>query len=116
MSQPVIGTGDGSTLKEAEKNAALHACLQLYTRGLFTPSNLPTRTRGMITPLNVVSNSGPKNRKNTVVASDTDQSFAPAAAASGMEPAQTDGKMIELSNGERISLEEARGFMDFYCE
>ncbi|KAK4703878.1 hypothetical protein P7C70_g2331, partial [Phenoliferia sp. Uapishka_3] len=58
MAQPITGTGDASTAKDAEKLAALHACLQLGARGLFTETNLPTRTRGMKTPLHIASTGG----------------------------------------------------------
>lgn len=113
--QPVVGTGDGMNLKEAEKHAALHACLQLYSRGLFTPTNLPTRTRGKITPLNVASTGNQKNNNQQADSSGavTYQTFAPTAP--GTAPAPNDGKTIGLGNGQRISLEEARAFMDFYC-
>lgn len=36
MVQPIVGTGDAKTVKEAEKLAALHACMQLAAKGLFT--------------------------------------------------------------------------------
>lgn len=36
MIQPIVGTGDAKTAKEAEKLAALHACMQLSAKGLFT--------------------------------------------------------------------------------
>lgn len=35
LAVPVVGTGDAPTAKEAEKLAAIDACLQLSTRGLF---------------------------------------------------------------------------------
>ncbi|GAA5860889.1 hypothetical protein JCM8547_003880 [Rhodosporidiobolus lusitaniae] len=52
---PIVGTGDGPNVKEAEKVAALSACLQLGGRGMFTKSNLPTRTIGLHTPLHAAS-------------------------------------------------------------
>lgn len=36
MIEPIVGTGDAASVKEAEKLAAIHACLQLSARGLFT--------------------------------------------------------------------------------
>lgn len=35
LAVPVVGTGDAPTAKEAEKLAAIDACLQLSSRGLF---------------------------------------------------------------------------------
>ncbi|GAA6063881.1 hypothetical protein JCM10212_005873 [Sporobolomyces blumeae] len=54
--EPIVGTGDSTvSAKDAEKLAALESCIRLYARGLFTNSNLPTRTRGQQTPLHAAS-------------------------------------------------------------
>jgi hypothetical protein len=88
---PIIGTGDAGSLKDAEKLAAYHACLQLGARRLFTASNLPTR----------------QGTKSGVFATSTGTS-----SASGKI---NDNKTVALTNGTRIGLEEARAFMDYYC-
>lgn len=111
MSLPIIGTGDGSSIKDAEKLAALHACIQLAARGLFTESNLPIRTKGMITPLHEASTMTQKGGSG----GGGQQQYAQYAPTQG-GPAPNDGKTVGLSGGQRIGLEEARGFMDFYCE
>lgn len=45
LAQPVIGTGDAPTAKEAEKLAAIDACLQLAHRGLFNKVRTYTHAR-----------------------------------------------------------------------
>ena len=148
MIEPIIGTGDASSVKEAEKLAAIHACLQLSARGLFTnvrplppspppppesaepdspspllasQSNLPTRTRGQFTPLHAAS----QTVTPTYSAGPSAFFDGPAAAPSSypqqpqaMQPMadKNDGRTVALSNGQRIGLEEARAFMDYYCE
>lgn len=110
ISQPVVGTGDAATLKDAEKLAALHACLQLSARGLFTESNLPTRTKGMRTPLHAASQSA-----NGGGGGGGGSAFPVFAPTTNGKPAGNDGKTVGLSGGQRIGLEEARAFMDYYC-
>ncbi|GAA6039938.1 hypothetical protein JCM8097_002627, partial [Rhodosporidiobolus ruineniae] len=162
---PIVGTGDAANAKEAEKIAALSACLQIGGRGLFTKSNLPTRTVGQHTPLHAASqttnfSTGPSysysnNTSYLPSAPQPPSSWdAPAAqqsyaggsafydapgangAAGGANkyvggpvtyqqggqqqaapPAKetNDGKTVTLGNGEKIGLEEARAFMDYYC-
>lgn len=106
LSVPIVGCGDAATLKDAEKLAALHACIQLGARGLFTESNLPTRTKGMKTPLHAASLGGGQGGGNGQFAT-----YASGGASTG-----NDGKTIGLSAGQRIGLEEARAFMDYYCQ
>ncbi|KAI5476262.1 hypothetical protein MNV49_007899 [Pseudohyphozyma bogoriensis] len=101
---PIIGTGDGPNAKEAEKLAALHACFQLGARGLFTSTNLPTRTKGMVTPLHAASTGGAGGGGG--------MAFPEVVGSVG----GNDGKTVGLSNGVRIGLEEARAFMDYYCQ
>lgn len=43
--QPVIGTGDAASAKEAEKLAAIDACLQMSQRGLFNKVRPPPQLR-----------------------------------------------------------------------
>ncbi|GAA5900811.1 hypothetical protein JCM8208_004617 [Rhodotorula glutinis] len=120
MIEPIVGTGDASSVKEAEKLAAIHACLQLSARGLFTNSNLPTRTRGQFTPLHAAS----QTATPTYSAGPSAFFDGPAAAPNSypqppqaMQPMadKNDGRTVALSNGQRIGLEEARAFMDYYC-
>lgn len=40
----------------------------------------------------------------------------PAAAPAGPAPGANDGRRVVLQNGAVINLEEARAFMDYYCE
>lgn len=110
LSQPIIGTGDAGSLKDAEKLAALHACLQLGARGLFTESNLPTRTKGMRTPLHAASSGGGGGGGGG-----GGNQFPVYASTGAGNPAGNDGKTVGLSGGQRIGLEEARAFMDYYC-
>ncbi|GAA6018320.1 hypothetical protein JCM10207_000804 [Rhodosporidiobolus poonsookiae] len=149
---PIVGTGDGPNAKEAEKVAALSACLQLGARGLFTKSNLPTRTAGQFTPLHAASQTNQFSSPSYGAPSAPSYSSGPAAASyaggsaffdapgangaagtggkgmgmggMGMGGAgqmevggkeSNDGKTVMLSSGERVGLEEARAFMDFYC-
>lgn len=84
--------------------------MQLGARGLFTESNLPTRTRGMVTPLHMLSKGslpGPANGSSGGF-----PTFAAGSAGGG--PGGNDGKSVGLTTGQRIGLEEARAFMDFY--
>ncbi|GAA6001633.1 uncharacterized protein JCM10292_004968 [Rhodotorula paludigena] len=129
--EPVIGTGDAATVKEAEKLAAIHACMQLSARGLFTNSNLPTRTRGQFTPLHAASQSanastsaysapsaffdGPAAAPSSYPAPSVAQQQRGMATAAAPPLEKNDGKTVALSTGERVGLEEARAFMDFYC-
>lgn len=117
LSLPIIGTGDAPSLKEAEKLAALHACLQLAARGCFDGSNLPVRMKGMRTPLHDAS-TGPaaSSGKGSGGGGGGGQFTQYPSAPPGQAPAANDGKTVGLSGGQRIGLEEARGFMDFYCE
>ncbi|GAA6053256.1 hypothetical protein JCM3770_002681 [Rhodotorula araucariae] len=120
MPQPVVGTGDAPTVKEAEKIAAIHACLQLSARGLFTTSNLPTRTRGQFTPLHAASQTATPSYSAGPSAFFDGPAAAPSAYPAqqqAMQPAteKNDGRTVALSTGQRIGLEEARAFMDYYC-
>ncbi|GAA5843294.1 hypothetical protein JCM11251_007280 [Rhodosporidiobolus azoricus] len=162
---PIVGTGDGPNVKEAEKVAAVSACLQLGARGLFTKSNLPTRTVGQHTPLHAASqtnnfssssfsnhntaylptansaalypsssssqNAGPPASHSYAGGSaffDSPANPSPSSANGYAQPQQqqaapssreqesaNDGKTVLLGNGERIGLDEARAFMDYYC-
>ncbi|GAA5985608.1 hypothetical protein JCM11641_004989 [Rhodosporidiobolus odoratus] len=145
---PIVGTGDATTVKEAEKIAATAACLMLGARGLFTKSNLPTRTQGMHTPLHAASQThfAPQITYTSAAPQHPSASSSSYAGGSaffdtagsgsalgsggaktyqqGMGGAQVqsmpgkdsnDGKSVTLSNGDKIKLEEARGFMDYYC-
>ena len=117
MAQPIIGTGDAATAKDAEKLAALHACLQLGARGLFTASNLPTRTRGLVTPLHVASTSNQQgNNNNNSGGGGAPQYASYPSQTLTAPPDGNDGKKVVLSKGQVIGLEEARGFMDYYCQ
>ncbi|GAA6017989.1 hypothetical protein JCM11491_000022 [Sporobolomyces phaffii] len=133
--EPVVGTGDSSvSAKDAEKLAALEACVRLSARNLFTSSNLPTRTKGQHTPLHTASQAAPptmssySNAFNSASsasygASSTQLAPPISSAGYGAQPAAVvvppgggnDGKTVTLSNGQRIDLAEARLFMDFYC-
>lgn len=86
-------------------------------------SNLPTRTRGQFTPLHAAS----QTTAPAYAAGPSAFFDGPAAAPSAypqqqqqqvaMQPAseKNDGRTVALSTGERIGLEEARAFMDYYC-
>ncbi|GAA5926212.1 hypothetical protein JCM1841_001157 [Sporobolomyces salmonicolor] len=143
MIEPVVGTGDSpANAKEAEKLAAMCACIMLSGRGLFTNSNLPTRTKGQLTPLHAASMSANASSSHSSFSTPALSSYSafnapssssygasstalpptpsalpPAAAAgpNGAAPGGNDGRFVELSNGVRIGLEEARAFMDYYC-
>ncbi|GAA5911982.1 uncharacterized protein JCM6883_000754 [Sporobolomyces salmoneus] len=135
--EPVVGTGDSSiSAKDAEKLAALEACVRLSARNLFTSSNLPTRTKGQHTPLHTASQpppstSGYSNAFNSASSASYGQSSTqlptpfPPPGSNGATTTTThtippgggnDGKTVTLSNGQRIDLAEARLFMDFYCK
>ncbi|BGP51359.1 hypothetical protein JCM10450v2_007297 [Rhodotorula kratochvilovae] len=111
MAQPVIGTGDAPTVKEAEKIAAIHACLQLSARGLFTT----------FTPLHAASQTTAPSYASGPSAFFDGPAAAPSAypqqQQQAMQPAteKNDGRTVALSTGQRIGLEEARAFMDYYC-
>ncbi|GAA5869564.1 hypothetical protein JCM1840_004460 [Sporobolomyces johnsonii] len=144
MIEPVVGTGDSSAnAKEAEKLAAMCACIILSGRGLFTHSNLPTRTKGQLTPLHAASaNPSSSHSSFSTPAPSSYSAFnapssssygasstalpafagilppmagGPAGGPNGTAPEGNDGKSVQLSNGVRIGLEEARAFMDYYC-
>ncbi|KAM0792093.1 hypothetical protein ACM66B_004797 [Microbotryomycetes sp. NB124-2] len=94
MSEPVIGTGDGSA-KDAAKIAAMHAMFQLRALGLVNAANAPTQPKRKLQPLPA-----------TAADSDVDPSQAPAL----------EGKTVTLVNGDKIGLEDARVFIDLYCK
>ncbi|PRQ70928.1 hypothetical protein AAT19DRAFT_10468 [Rhodotorula toruloides] len=125
MIQPIVGTGDAKTAKEAEKLAALHACMQLSAKGLFTSSNLPLRAKGGFPPAAAKpaaqppTSYAPSSFFDGPANSTTYNSTGPAPMAvdaAAPPPPTNNGSSVTLSNGDRVSLEEARAFMDFYCQ
>ncbi|SCV68972.1 BQ2448_1992 [Microbotryum intermedium] len=111
--EPLVGTGDATTSKEAEKLAALHACVQLSARGLFTSSNQPLPDRLAYSTSYGGTN---MNGGNAVSGSSTGGATTPAATAAQDLVALRDGNAVELTGGQIVNLEQARGFMDFYCQ
>ncbi|SCZ96642.1 BZ3500_MvSof-1268-A1-R1_Chr4-4g07508 [Microbotryum saponariae] len=112
--EPLVGTGDATTSKEAEKLAALHACVQLSARGLFTPSNQPLPDR-LAYSVNY-GGGAIMNGENAVAGSSTGGATTAAATMAQDLAALKDGNAIELAGGQIINLEQAREFMDFYCQ
>lgn len=106
-------------------------------------SNLPTRTVGQHTPLhaasqtNLPSYGGPSASASQSYAGGSAFFDAPGASGAagasrnayappvpvvqqqggqgGQQRETNDGRTVQLGNGERIGLEEARQFMDYYC-
>ncbi|GAA5942994.1 uncharacterized protein JCM15063_006271 [Sporobolomyces koalae] len=144
--EPIVGTGDSPvSAKEAEKLAALEACVRLSARNLFTNSNLPLRMKGQQTPLHSASQqpsmasssaynapapSGGFSNAFTAASSSsygqssTQLTVTPAAYKQQRQQQQAqaqaqgdgnDGKHVTLVTGQKIDLAEARLFMDFYC-
>ncbi|SGZ22483.1 BQ5605_C022g09493 [Microbotryum silenes-dioicae] len=112
--EPLVGTGDATNSKEAEKFAALHACVQLSARGLFTPSNQPLPDR-LANSINYGAGAI-MNGENAVAESSTGGATIAAATMAQNLAALKDGNAIELAGGQIINLEQAREFMDFYCQ
>ncbi|KAG0150238.1 hypothetical protein CROQUDRAFT_652659 [Cronartium quercuum f. sp. fusiforme G11] len=81
----IIGVGDDTSKKEAEKLAALSACLQLGSQNLFDSQNLPTRLTSSD------KRNGATNGKDLSAATH------------------------HLADGTPLTLDKARAYMDFYC-
>ncbi|GAA5851262.1 hypothetical protein JCM5353_007711, partial [Sporobolomyces roseus] len=134
--EPIVGMGDSLiNAKDAEKLAALESCVRLSARGLFTSSNLPTRTKGLHTPLHTASQPTPSSysqSQSSAFNAPSTSSYGQSSTAlppplptayqqqNGSAPVVppgggNDGKWVTLSNGQRIDLAEARLFMDYYC-
>ncbi|GAA5992997.1 hypothetical protein JCM10908_000789 [Rhodotorula pacifica] len=141
--QPVVGTGDAPSAKEGEKLAAIDACLQLSQRGLFNKSNLPTRTVNFSSKYSSVPAApvarGPTydtaassscasafwdgpSAGGSAYQSSSNQMIPPPVlmqptqpAMTGPQPGANDGRRVVLQNGAIVGLEEARAFMDYYC-
>ncbi|KAK4052988.1 hypothetical protein OIO90_004112 [Microbotryomycetes sp. JL221] len=86
-SEPVVGSGDAINVKEAEKFAALHACIQLAARKLFNSSMLPTR--------NVVK---------PIAVADTAASSSTNVTPGAMDPPLVANKSVALSNGQKFGF------------